>query len=238
MIVNILLCDEFSELLTPSVPSYVSMFERLFRSIRPDTKIKIFRAMDNELPNIDTVDGLCLIPGCSKGVYEDIPWVRHLLEWIRCANKNNVKLAGVCFGHQAIAQALGGQVEYSLKGWGIGKRESHVVDKETLKYFPNGKMSLFYNHHDQVVKLPKDAILMSTSKFCNVESFRIGNNILAFQGHPEYVSEFALNLIENHADDELLEVRQEALKSINTLKNDGKIVAQMMFDLVENNVKC
>lgn len=232
MIVNILLCDTFSGMMPPSIPSYVSMFMRLFDSVRSGVEYRVFRAMDGELPDINTLSGLCLIGGCGKAAYDSDEWIKRLLDWIVKADRAQVKLAGICFGHQAIAQALGGRVERSPKGWGTGIRESRVVDESAMKYFPEGRMRLFYNHHDQVVELPDGAVLVATSDFCQIESFRIGNHILTFQGHPEYVPEYALNLIENFADDEPVAVKQNALHSIGTMEDDGKTVAHWLLDLV------
>lgn len=230
MIVNILLCDTFSGIMPLSIPSYVSMFMRLFDSVQSGVEYRVFRAMDGELPDINTVSGLCLIGGCGKAAYDGDEWIKHLLDWIVKADRARVKLIGICFGHQAIAQALGGRVERSPKGWGTGIRESRVVDESALKYFPERRMRLFYNHHDQVVELPDRAVLVATSSFCPIESFRIDSHILTFQGHPEYVPEYALNLIDNFADDEPVAVKQNALRSISTMKDDGRTVARWLLD--------
>lgn len=189
--------------------------------------------MKGELPVPNSADGLYLITGCNQSVYDDADWIKALLGWIVRADEARVKLTGVCFGHQAVAQALGGRVERAAQGWGTGARRSRVVDDSILKYFPDGRMCLLYNHHDQVVTLPTRASLVATSQFCEVESMRVGNHILTFQGHPEYIPEYAVHLLMNFSDDEPLQVRRDALRSIGAMRHQGDIVARMLLGFAE-----
>ena len=214
MKINILLCDTFPGLLPSYIPSYISMFTEMFDAVGSNMEYRVYHAMDGQLPNTVSGDELYLITGCNLSAYDDIKWIKELLLWIVKANEARAKMVGICFGHQVIAQALGGKVVRAPQGWGIGIRESSVVDEEAQKFFPDNKMRLLYNHHDQVVLLPAGAKLVAESEFCPVESFRIGNHILAFQGHPEYIPEYEVHLIAHFAADEPLEVKQEALSSL------------------------
>lgn len=236
MIVNLLLCDTFPGLLPPSIPSYVFMFTRLFDATGRGVGYRVFRAMDGELPDAGEVGGLCLITGCNRSAYDADGWILRLLDWIVRADERRVKLAGICFGHQCIAQALGGHVARAPQGWGTGLRESRVVDAEARRYFPGGRMRLLYNHHDQVTALPPRAELVATSLFCPNESFRVGRHILTFQGHPEYVPEYSRHLLENFAADEPLETRRAALESLRGGGHDGLAVARWLLDFAEEAV--
>lgn len=231
MKINILLCDTFPGLLPDYIPSYVSMFTRLFDSVSTDTTYEVYRAMDGQQPDLTDTEAVHLITGCNEAAYDDTPWIVSLLNWIRRAHEAQLKLVGICFGHQAIAQALGGRVEQAPQGWGTGIRQSDIVDEVALSHFPDGHLRLFYNHHDQVVALPSEATLMSTSAFCPVESFRIGRRILAFQGHPEYVPEYALHLLDHHAADEPAAVKDAARESIRSMRHQGEDVARWVLSL-------
>lgn len=235
MKLNILLCDEFPGYLPEYIPSYVSMFTKLFDSLGKPMEYKVFRTLEGELPDIDKLDNdaVYLIPGCNLGAYDDIDWIKALLDWTRKAFDKGAKLMGVCFGHQLIAQALGGKVERSPKGWGIGLRESNIVDDEALKYFPEGKLRLLYNHHDQVVKLPEGATLISTSDFCPIESYRIGSQVMCFQGHPEYVAAYERHLLTDFADDEPLDTCKQAMNSLDGEPHQGRIVAKWVSEFIQ-----
>ncbi len=233
MKLNILLCDTFPGLLPEYIESYSSLFCNLFDSIRPDMEYMIHTVQNGEIPEIIRTDELYLITGSRAGAYDDTPWVKNLLSFICKAHKKQAKLIGICFGHQAIAQALGGKVEKSDKGWGTGIRSSKIVMPKALTYFTKGEMSLHYNHHDQVITLPKEATLFATSSFCPIEGFVVGEHILTFQGHPEYTSEYNRYTIQNNAKDEPDDIKEKALKSIDTLKTTEKEVAHWIIDLIK-----
>lgn len=232
MKINILICDTFDGLLPDNIPSYSSMLINLFKPIAPLIEYRLYKAFDREFPSHLNRNELYLIPGSRAGAYEDKVWVKDLIEFIKKAHSKQIPLAGICFGHQVIAQALGGVVAPSGKGWGTGIRKSTIIDEKASKYFCDEHMQLFYNHNDQVLRLPAEAKSFATSNFCTYEGFTIGNHILTFQGHPEYTADYNRYLIFNHAQDEPQDVKDAALKSIDRMENMGKNAAQWMLDLI------
>lgn len=230
MKLNILLCDRFPGLLPEYIPSYESMFIRLFERNCRDFTYEVFDVLDGKFPGEVNRQDVYLITGCNLGVYDDVDWIKQLLQWIVMADRERLKVVGICFGHQAVAQALGGKVERAAVGWGTGVRESTIIDGEALRRFPTGRMRLMYNHHDQVVSLPPHATVFATSTFCPVEGFYIGDHIITFQGHPEYVPQYNVHLIVDFAADEPEDVKTAALRSIGNMNHDGDIVAQWIAE--------
>ena len=99
-------------------------------------------------------------------------------------------------------------------------------------YFPEQVMRLLYSHHDQVEALPPDAIWCASSAFCRYESFRIGNQVITFQGHPEFTVAYSHHLLVNCCDDVDLSVRVAALRSLERMKPQGSIAARFALDLL------
>ena len=229
-VINILLCDTFPGLLPESIPSHEYFFEKRFHSVNPNIIFKVYRTLDGELPEHPVCHEIYLITGSNNAAYDDLPWILSLQEWIRKAAARKVPLVGICFGHQVIAQALGGQVERYAGGWGVGIREMEVLDADLLFFFPDKKMCLIVNHHDQVTRLPEGAIPLATSDFCRYEGFRIGRHILTFQGHPEFTVDYERHLILNHAENEDDTVKRRALESLETMEAQGEVVAEVLLE--------
>lgn len=118
-----------------------------------------------------------LITGSKHGAYEDLPWIPPLEELIRDIYSAARPLVGICFGHQIIAQALGGVVEKFDGGWAVGRQTYDWLGDE---------IALNAWHQDQVVQAPKAAKQLASNDFCENAALVYDNRILTMQAHPEF----------------------------------------------------
>ena len=140
-----------------------------------------------------------IITGSSAGVYETDPWIAELLDWIRAA-KGRTKLIGVCFGHQAMAHALGGRVEKSERGWGVGLHRYQVVAPEPWMTPAAATVAIPASHQDQVVEKPADARVLLRSDFTPFAGLAWGEDAISMQAHPEFTPAFATDLTAGRHD--------------------------------------
>lgn len=233
--INILLCDTFPGRLPAFIPNYESLFMDLFAEVGAEADYRIYQTWQGELPTGVNTDELYLIPGSLDSAYDDKPWILALLQWIEKAYARGARMMGVCFGHQMIARALGGEVRAYEGGFGAGVRASRVLDEGMARYFPDGEMRLLYSHHDQVTVLPPDAVLCATSDFCKNESFMIGRQVITFQGHPEFTVAYSRHLLTNCSDDLDEAVRLNALRSLDEMEPMGPAAARYALNLLNKN---
>jgi GMP synthase-like glutamine amidotransferase len=206
------------EALRPEYGDYADMFDRMlgdaFLTLR-------FDAAQGALPDPSAFDG-AIITGSAAGVYEDHAWLPPLFDWIRSA-KGEMRLLGVCFGHQAMAQALGGRVEKSDKGWGVGLHRYDVVSAEPWMRPPAASVALPASHQDQVVVRPPEARVILSSDFAPLAGLAWGDDAVSMQPHPEFSPEFAAALTAGRRDRMDFDVVEQALFSL-TDQNDRALV--------------
>jgi len=228
MKINILLCDVFEDIMPFEDITYLSMIKALFDSVMPNIKYEIFEAFARDLPDTIEENAIYVIPGSRADAYDDAPWLVELRHFIEDLHEDKAKMIGICFGHQLIAESLGGRVEKAVVGYGLGVRESEFYNQQIANCFTSGKLSSYYFHQDQVVILPPDSIPLATSSFCPIEGFTIGKHIITVQGHPEYDAAYMRFILKNHSN-ELSEIaRMRALKTLQEETNGTEIVKYML----------
>src|SRR6266702_6287003 len=170
--------------------SFPDMFERMVRAEDPSAEVEIVSIPNGDaLPDPDKVEAI-LITGAAAGVHDGLDWIAPLDDFVRTAYVTKTPMVGVCFGHQLIAQALGGTVRQSEKGWGVGRHvyrvlpDNGVVDDEQL--------AIACSHQDQVIEVPNDALTILSSDFTPHAGLLYANGTtLTVQPHPEFDLDFA-----------------------------------------------
>ncbi len=184
-----------------------------------DFTFQIFSVLDGEFPaGIDAADGW-LITGSRHGAYDDLDWIPPLEDLLRAIFNAAKPIVGICFGHQILAQALGGKVAKYKDGWSVGATEYRMNA---------GLVTLNAWHQDQVVERPKGARVIGASDFCENAMLAYGDTALTFQPHPEYDSGFIKGLANGRGRGIVPDkVLANALARLDTPTTRGPVIEQM-----------
>ena len=184
MLIGILQTGQAPDVLRDRMGDYPDMFIRLLAG--RGLEFKTFHVEAMEFPaSVHDCDGW-LITGSRHGAYEDHPFIKPLEEFIRRAYAEKVPMVGICFGHQIIAQALGGKVEKFKGGWAVGPQDYD---------FGGTPVTLNAWHQDQVVAKPDRAETVGTNPFCEYAALLYGDRAFTVQAHPEYGNDFIEGLM-------------------------------------------
>ncbi len=196
---------------------YDAYFRRLLGDA--DFTYQSWSVVDGEFPGSVTEADGWLITGSKHGAYEPHPWIPPLERFIRDCYAARVPMIGVCFGHQIIAQAMGGKVEKFDGGWSIG----HV------EYNLNGEtVAINAWHQDQVIEKPDTAEVIGDTDFCANAALLYGDVFWTIQPHPEYDHTFIDGLIQHRGKGVIPPAQLEAAKSkLNAPLDREKMAAQM-----------
>ena len=171
----------------------------------------MFSVVDEQFPKDELQADAWLITGSRHGVYEDLPFLKPLKALILRIVAAKKPLVGICFGHQIIAQTMGGHVEKFSGGWNIGLTE-YQFEGQTVR------ISAW--HQDQVVTLPPNARCTGSSAHCNYAFLEYEDAIFSLQAHPEFNNAFIQGLIQFRGQktvpQKLLQTAQSKLSNVNS----------------------
>jgi len=181
----------------PEFGTYPDMFIRL---LGPDAyDYRVFAVDEGELPESPKACDAYLITGASAGAYDPLPWIAQAEDFLRAA-RGQAALVGVCFGHQLMAQAFGGKVIKSPKGWGLGEQD-YVVRSREPWMDAAASIRLPGSHQDQVVELPPGAEVWAANDFTPMGALAWRDQpAISLQLHPEFEPAYAVSLIEHRRE--------------------------------------
>lgn len=152
--------------------------------------VEVFDLVQEEFPlHVADCDAY-VIPGSRHSVLDSAQWISDLFSLIRDVCESNVKLVGICFGHQAIAVALGGSVRKSEYGWQVGLKSYEIHNHPAWLDNRRASIDLLVSHQDRVEKLSPNAKLLFSHPECPIAGFTVESNVVSLQAHPEFDSAF------------------------------------------------
>lgn len=206
MKITILLAGDNPDALQAEFGRYSAKFENMFSKVNSDftfAPVEMFAGAS--FPEISELEAV-VITGSAFGAYDSPPWMEPLRKFIRAAYAENIPMLGICFGHQIMADALGGKVVKSEKGWSIGRHVYRLKDCPECFMDGRGEMAIAASHQDQVVVPPKDASVFLSSDFTPNAGLIYNNGVtMSMQPHPEFeisYSEAICNLRRNNPLDD------------------------------------
>ena len=205
MKIGLLVAGTLPDSLTARFSRYGNMYEGLLAG-RGHT-FRHYDARGGDLPVTADEADAWLVTGSENGAYEDLPWIVALKTCLRGILKSNRPTVGICFGHQIIADVLGGQVEKFDGGWSIGRTQYRLEDGKMLHAFAW--------HQDQVVTLPKQAIRLASSKHCENAMMMISGYVLGIQPHPEFDADIVCTALDVYRDTLPRTLTAEADRTVN-----------------------
>jgi GMP synthase (glutamine-hydrolysing) len=184
MHIGILQCGHLPDEMQPRWGDYPDLYDALLAPHGLTTSA--WAVVDGAFPESPRAAEGWLVTGSRHGAYEDHPWIPPLEAFIRDCVASNVPIVGVCFGHQSIAQALGGVVEKFPGGWAVGPQD-YVFD--------SGLRVVNAWHQDQVITPPEGAQTVATNPHCAHAALLYPGKALTVQAHPEFSDAFTAELM-------------------------------------------
>ncbi|KAI9456748.1 class I glutamine amidotransferase-like protein [Russula earlei] len=236
---------------------YPMIFDRLFRTALPDGVTNfVLDPYDvrnakryPELGLLDTYDGI-IITGSSATAYEDVEWINKLVSWVAeiAMSRPRIKIIGICFGHQIVARALGGECISNGGKWEVATTEVNFTDLGQ-RIFGAPSLNLQQLHRDHVPTIPPSFHLLgSTSVTRNQGMVRFSDpgaclpvpdgsmpkiHILTLQGHPEFTAEIVKEVIRARSERGIIDkdTAEDGLIRADE-RNDGVIVGRVIWQVI------
>lgn len=211
--------------------SYPQMFEGLLSG--PNRTFQTHDVTAGDYPAQQAFDAL-LITGSPAGAYDPLPWIGPLKDFLRASRAR--PMVGICFGHQIMAEAFGGRVEKSDRGWGIGLQRYAVLEREPWMDAA-GEFAIPASHQDQVVVQPPGTRVVAASAFTSFAALAYADQpSISFQGHPEFAPAYAKTLLLNRRGTRFSEAVADAAIASLEAPNDRARVGGWIVRFLEESL--
>ena len=208
-------------------------FTDFIRLARPNWDTVIFYVKDGNFPSDITMFDGFMITGSPASVNDGAGWIKSLLSLIQDIHVHKIPMFGACFGHQAIAVALGGTLMRNPQGWGHGVLRTWGV--APLPWGDQiGEIELYASHIEQVATLPSGACRIASSDGCENAGFVLGDHVFTIQHHPEMTHEFICALVDELKDYVGSRITGHAKKQLSSRRADREQFAQWVAEFFEH----
>ena len=216
-------------------PDDAHRFRDLFDAQELRFEYKVYMTIGGQVPkNLDEQDAF-LITGSPLSVLDSHLFTKDLIGFVRACDNAKKPLIGACFGHQIIADALGGKVEKSKNGYNVGVEETHFFEEKLWMKQKKKNLPMYVFHEDEVTQLPEGAKLLGSTPKCKIASFSKGNHIFTTQAHPEFTPEFMASVVSYTAKKDKRFNPQVALSQIND-PTKGHIYADWCTEFFQGHI--
>ena len=238
--IGLLLCDDIDDADRDQYGAYTGMFQNALDPGSDEIHLTAIRCFEGEaLPQPGKFDGY-VISGSRYSAYDDLSWIKSLQRFIVDCWEKNVRVVGICFGHQLIAHTLGGRASRAESGWGFGIQTAKITDRKSWMNDPGlsteplegDRYNLIVIHQDQVVDVPPEFETIAENDFCPNSMIVADNKMLGIQGHPEFSKEFCAFRAEFRKELIGREVYQRALRSLAQHNTDSATVMKWVSNFL------
>lgn len=217
-------------------PDDAHRFRDMFDMQDDRFQYQIYMTIGGEVPeNLDEQDAY-LITGSPLSVLDEHIFSDALMNFIRRCDAAKKPLLGACFGHQAIALALGGKVEKSSDGYNVGIEETHFANKRSWMAPDHSRLPMYVFHEDQVTALPAGCEILGSSENCKITSFAKGDHIFTTQAHPEFTHEF-MSCVLGFTESKMNSDDVTAARASMNQKANGQVFAQWATNFFKESIK-
>ena len=233
----ILLTGDSTEYAHARYGTYADMFINLLK--REGDTWDVFDVRNFDYPKDLTAFDAYLITGSASTAHEKLPWIRCLNLAVDVIFKANIKVLAVCFGHQVVANALGGESGSNEQGWEIGIHELDLKPAFYEQPFAagiKGKLKVLQTHRDHVITPPDGAEVLASTANTPVQIYTVGATVLCIQGHPEFALDTVKDLVEARLEYGFIpkSVGQRALRSLEEMQPDTEAFTGLMQAFLRN----
>lgn len=210
--IGLLLLDELPEHALHVRGDYPVLYEHLFAD--EDVRLVGIAVHRGDGPASLGDADVWVVTGSRHSVYDDLEWIATASDLMRELLRTEVPTVGVCFGHQLLGHVLGGEVGPAGR-WGVGVQSYRTV--RSLPWFPEADdgIALIASHQDQILDVPEEAAVWSTSQYCPAAGLVVGERAWSVQGHPEFTADVAHVLYEGRRErlgDEIIDQARATLE--------------------------
>lgn len=210
---------------------YGRMFEQLFAQQPIAAQFSVYNVVEGNYPTDAERFDAYLVTGSKADSFGSDPWILSLKSYLLERYERGDKLLGICFGHQLLALLLGGKSERAAQGWGVGTHRYRLAEQPAWMSPAVDELTLLVSHQDQVTALPENARVIASSEFCPIAAYSIEDQVLCFQGHPEFIHDYSKALLEirqKHLGEQLYQ------QGVASLQHDhqGTTVAEWMMRFI------